>query len=107
MSSYEYLIVVHPDELDGGFWTEVPALPGCGSQGETIDEAVELLRCDQLVAFPTETVYGLGADATSSCAVARIFEAKGRPACNPVIVHASDRAMAKSCVETFITPSPG
>jgi predicted RNase H-like HicB family nuclease len=41
MTSHSYLIIVHPDE-DSGFWTEVPALPGCGSQGETVEEAVEM-----------------------------------------------------------------
>lgn len=51
-----------------------------------------------LVAFATETVYGLGADATNPEAVARIFEAKGRPAFNPLIVHAAHSAMARSCV---------
>jgi L-threonylcarbamoyladenylate synthase len=49
--------------------------------------AVELLRAGELVAFPTETVYGLGADATNPAAVARIFAAKGRPADHPLIVH--------------------
>lgn len=49
--------------------------------------AVELLRAGELVAFPTETVYGLGADATSPAAVAKIFAAKGRPADHPLIVH--------------------
>lgn len=49
--------------------------------------AGELLRTGKLVAFPTETVYGLGVDATSSQAVARLFEAKGRPSDNPLIVH--------------------
>ena len=44
MNSYDYLIVIHPDEDEGGFWTEVPALPGCGSQGETIDEAIEMTK---------------------------------------------------------------
>jgi predicted RNase H-like HicB family nuclease len=44
MTNYEYLIVVHPDETDGGFWTEVPALPGCGSQGETVDDAVAMTK---------------------------------------------------------------
>ena len=44
MSSYEYLIVVHTDAVDGGFWTEVPALPGCGSQGETEAEAIEMTK---------------------------------------------------------------
>ena len=49
--------------------------------------AVELLRAGELVAFPTETVYGLGADASNPTAVARIFAAKGRPADHPLIVH--------------------
>ena len=46
-----------------------------------------MIRAGALVAFPTETVYGLGADATNGEAVARIFEAKGRPTFNPLIVH--------------------
>ncbi len=49
--------------------------------------AAELLRAGGLVSFPTETVYGLGADATNDKAVARIFEAKGRPHFNPLIIH--------------------
>ncbi|HYO27727.1 MAG TPA: L-threonylcarbamoyladenylate synthase, partial [Azonexus sp.] len=49
--------------------------------------AVELLRAGELVAFPTETVYGLGADASNPAAVAKIFAAKGRPADHPLIVH--------------------
>jgi L-threonylcarbamoyladenylate synthase len=61
-------------------------------------EAAGLLRRGRLVAFATETVYGLGADATKPEAVAGIFAAKGRPAFNPLIVHASDPAMARSCV---------
>lgn len=39
----EYTIIIHPDET-GGYWTEVPALPGCGSQGETREEAIEMTR---------------------------------------------------------------
>jgi L-threonylcarbamoyladenylate synthase len=54
---------------------------------EEIDEAVEALREGELVAFPTETVYGLGADAQNPDAVRKIFELKGRPASHPVIVH--------------------
>lgn len=54
---------------------------------ETIATAAARLRAGELVAFPTETVYGLGANALDAAAVARIFEAKGRPAYNPVIVH--------------------
>ncbi|SMR83358.1 translation factor SUA5 [Aliiroseovarius halocynthiae] len=52
-----------------------------------ISRAAELLRAGALVSFPTETVYGLGANATDDRAVARIFEAKGRPHFNPLIVH--------------------
>ncbi|MFO1510384.1 MAG: L-threonylcarbamoyladenylate synthase [Steroidobacteraceae bacterium] len=52
-----------------------------------IDEAVTALRDGELVAFPTETVYGLGANAQNPAAVQRIFEAKGRPTTHPVIVH--------------------
>ena len=52
-----------------------------------ITRAVALLTAGELVAFPTETVYGLGADAANPAAVAKIFAAKGRPADHPVIVH--------------------
>ncbi len=55
-----------------------------------IFEAARIIRGGGLVAFPTETVYGLGADATEGEAVARIFEAKGRPRFNPLIVHVAD-----------------
>jgi L-threonylcarbamoyladenylate synthase len=54
---------------------------------DAIDRAVALLQAGELVAFPTETVYGLGADAANPAAVARIFTAKGRPADHPLIVH--------------------
>jgi L-threonylcarbamoyladenylate synthase len=54
---------------------------------DEIDQAVEALREGEVVAFPTETVYGLGADASNPDAVRRIFELKGRPATHPLIVH--------------------
>jgi len=60
-----------------------------------IDRAAEILRAGGLVAFPTETVYGLGADATRSDAVLRVFAAKGRPADNPLIAHVADEAIAR------------
>lgn len=60
-----------------------------------IARAASLLRAGQLVAFPTETVYGLGGDATSDLAVARIFDAKGRPRFNPLIVHLPSLAAAE------------
>ena len=55
--------------------------------------AVDVLRAGGLVAFPTETVYGLGADASSTDAVHRLFSVKGRPADHPVIVHLGDAAL--------------
>lgn len=62
---------------------------------ETIARAADALRRGEVVAFPTETVYGLGADARNGLAVARIFEIKGRPRFNPLIVHVADRAEAE------------
>ncbi len=66
---------------------------------ETVSEAARLLRDGGLVAFPTETVYGLGRDATNERAVAAIFEAKGRPQFNPLISHVLDATEAKRFVE--------
>jgi L-threonylcarbamoyladenylate synthase len=60
--------------------------------GTDVDHAARLLRAGGLVAFPTETVYGLGADALSSVAVARVFEVKERPWFDPLIVHVHDRS---------------
>ena len=60
-----------------------------------IEQATEILRAGGLVAFPTETVYGLGADATNAAAVGRLFSAKGRPATNPLIVHVADAGVAR------------
>jgi L-threonylcarbamoyladenylate synthase len=62
---------------------------------DAIREAADALRRGELVAFPTETVYGLGADATNGRAVAGIYEAKERPRFNPVIAHVSDAAAAE------------
>ncbi len=56
-----------------------------------LDSAAQLLRSAELVAFPTETVYGLGANAMDATAVQKIFVAKGRPSDNPLIVHIADR----------------
>jgi L-threonylcarbamoyladenylate synthase len=60
-----------------------------------IERAARALGQGQLVAFPTETVYGLGADAGNAEAVARLFDAKGRPSFNPLIAHVSDVAIAR------------
>ncbi len=74
----------------------VPANP------ETIAKAAEIIRAGQLVALPTETVYGLGADATNPEAVAKIFTAKGRPSFNPLIVHVPSLELAGTLAE--LTP---
>ncbi len=63
-----------------------------------IAEAARLLSAQQVIAFPTETVYGLGADATNEAAVQRIFQAKGRPADNPLIVHVANRKQVADLV---------
>ena len=60
-----------------------------------LTRAADILRAKGLVAFPTETVYGLGGDARDDRAVARIFDAKGRPRFNPLIVHVPDLAAAR------------
>ena len=64
----------------------------------TLTEAVKRLQNGQVVTFPTETVYGLGADATNDQAVARVFELKNRPTFNPLIAHYADLASAKEGV---------
>ena len=61
----------------------------------TVAAAARFLREGGLVAFPTETVYGLGADATNAAAIARLYQAKGRPAFNPLIAHVGDLAAAR------------
>jgi L-threonylcarbamoyladenylate synthase len=63
--------------------------------GAGIEAAARCFGEGKLVAFPTETVYGLGADATNAKAVARLYEAKGRPAFNPLIAHVADLASAR------------
>ena len=72
---------------------------------QDIDQAVSVLRSGGLVAFPTETVYGLGADASNPEAVRRIFEAKGRPATHPVIVHLADAVQAANWAREMPEPA--
>ena len=68
-----------------------------------IARAVQVLRSGGLVAFPTETVYGLGADATNAAAIRRVFQVKGRPATNPLIVHIADESVARRYARTWPT----
>lgn len=73
-----------------------------GNRPESIRLAAEIIRSGGLVAFPTETVYGLGCDALNPDGVAKVFEAKQRPQFDPLIVHLADRSM----VETVVTSVP-
>ena len=66
-----------------------------------VGRAVELLRAGEVVALPTETVYGLAANALDEKAVSRIYEVKGRPPRNPIIVHAVGAEMVKRCVSDW------
>jgi L-threonylcarbamoyladenylate synthase len=66
---------------------------------QSIAEAARLIIAGETVAVPTETVYGLAADATNALAVARIYKAKGRPSFNPLIIHVSDLAAAREIGE--------
>ena len=68
---------------------------------EKIAHAVELIKAGQLVAFPTETVYGLGGDALNLNAVKKIFQAKGRPSDNPLILHIGSKEMISGLVENI------
>ena len=71
------------------------------ADASSIARAAALLRHGRLVAFPTETVYGLGADASNATAVRHIFEAKGRPEEHPVIVHVADLAQAERFADSI------
>ncbi|WP_117169084.1 L-threonylcarbamoyladenylate synthase [Paraliobacillus sediminis] len=82
------------------YWT-VKEIDREGQQA--INQAANLLKQQEVIAFPTETVYGLGADATSSQAVSNIFAAKGRPSDNPLIVHLASSEQIGQYVTT-ITP---
>lgn len=73
--------------------TELIKITNPSAQSESIARAGGVLRRGGLVAFPTETVYGLGANGLDAAACARIYEAKGRPSDNPLILHVADRAM--------------
>jgi L-threonylcarbamoyladenylate synthase len=83
---------------------------------ESVRVAARIIEKGGLVAFPTETVYGLGADATNPKAVEKIFHAKGRPSDNPLIVHLSDPEQVKlvsgtiseaaACLVNYFWPGP-
>ncbi|MGA8229590.1 MAG: Sua5/YciO/YrdC/YwlC family protein, partial [Xanthobacteraceae bacterium] len=76
--------------MDIGFTTQVTR-----ADQAAIADAARVLRAGGLVAFPTETVYGLGADAANALAVAKLYAAKGRPSFNPLIAHVLDATAAR------------
>ena len=92
-----------PAWAEAGVWRWSPPRPMPAvmtpADDSEIATAAAILRAGGLVAMPTETVYGLAADATNDRAVARIFEAKGRPAFNPLIVHVVEAAAAARLAE--------
>src|SRR5438270_6081184 len=75
--------------------TEIIAVDPAAPEPAALERAAAILRGGGLVAFPTETVYGLGANALNVEAIQRLFAAKGRPAQNPLIVHVSEVAQAR------------
>ncbi|MGH7134106.1 MAG: L-threonylcarbamoyladenylate synthase [Pirellulales bacterium] len=81
--------------------TEVIEIDPLHPDRAVLARAAEVLRQGGLVAFPTETVYGLGANALDQAAVARIFSAKGRPATNPLIVHVCTIEQARTVVSSW------
>lgn len=83
--------------------TEIVKITDVRTQQEDLQRAGKILRSGGLVAFPTETVYGLGANGLDAEACARIYEAKGRPSDNPLILHVCDRAMV-DMVAAEVTP---
>lgn len=72
-----------------------------------LDHAAEVLRAGGLVAFPTETVYGLGANALDACAVESVYRAKGRPSDNPLIVHIAETDALPGLVSSIPAAAPG
>jgi L-threonylcarbamoyladenylate synthase len=84
--------------MSGGNVTSILPTHSVALFNAAVKQAVELLRAGEVVALPTETVYGLAANALNPAAVARIYEVKGRPAHNPIICHVASRAMAQRCV---------
>ena len=81
--------------------TRIYKIDDCTVCHDKICQAAEIIRQEELVAFPTETVYGLGADAKNPKAAAKIYAAKGRPSDNPLIVHIAGFEDLFQIVETL------
>ena len=100
--------------MDAGFKPKAEILPTHTRAlfDAAVARAAQLLSAGELVALPTETVYGLAANALDARAVAKVFEVKGRPAHNPVIVHVASTEMARRLVADWpswpsSSPKPG
>src|ERR1019366_41972 len=91
----------NPSEVVSLMPCEVLRVDPVSPSPDVIARAAAVARAGGLVAFPTETVYGLGANALDPAAVARIFTAKGRPAANPLIVHVAEIADARTMVAAW------
>jgi L-threonylcarbamoyladenylate synthase len=81
--------------------TEILKTDSPESFAAAVQRAATLLKAGEVVALPTETVYGLAANALDADAVAKIYSIKGRPSHNPIIVHVSDMSLAKRCVNVW------
>lgn len=87
------------------FKTSVLGIATPAQFAEAVRQAAAVLRAGGLVALPTETVYGLAANALDAAAVQKIFAAKGRPSHNPIIVHVASAEMARACVGAWTKPA--
>lgn len=93
----EFELAVRLADIDGRVELKIKTLSA--EQLEIVRRGAEIIKSGGLVAFPTETVYGLGANALDSDAVRRIYETKGRPSDNPLILHVSSIGMTEELVE--------
>ncbi len=84
-----------------GYRTQIVRIDASAPDRSILEDAAQRLLHGEIVAFPTETVYGLGADATNAKAVEKIFLAKNRPATNPLIVHVGSKEMAQKWVRVW------
>lgn len=87
--------------METKIWKISDSAPVAKEEQEHLKKAAELLRQGELVAFPTETVYGLGANALDECAAKKIYTAKGRPSDNPLIAHICDLEMIRPLISCF------
>ena len=81
------------------YQTKILRITGLENFSEQLQEAADLIKNNEILSFPTETVYGLGANALSETAVKKIFQAKGRPSDNPIIIHVSSIEMFERLID--------